>query len=313
MKFMRQVVKALCLTVLPVVVFAHHSRAEFSAELLELKGEIVGLFWANPHPHVAINVVKADGTKKLWRVEMWTNLFGTERAGVTRELFNVGDLLTVAGQVSSRRDGYMLGNNLLFADGREAVLNIDSAARWNDRLLSAEASSVDDDALLAQAASENRGIFRVWTPTNFYEAWFQPRPFTEAALAARAEWDELENFLTRCEQPGMPLTMMSPQEYELIDDGNTVRIRAQFFDTTRIVHMQDIASPDDQPFDHLGYSVGRWEGSTLVVETTRSWDPHRRTLHAEYGPKPPELSDDDNRSGGVHRTYSLRSQLVGLG
>ena len=31
----------------------------------------------------------------------------------------------------------------------------------------------------------------------------------------------------------------------------------------------DAADPESQPPSHLGYSVGRWDGNTLIVETSR--------------------------------------------
>ncbi len=300
---MRFVISTFWLAVLPLIASAHHSRAEFSEEIQELEGEIVGLFWENPHPHVAINVVNSDGTEKLWRVEMWTNLFSTERAGVMRDSFNEGDLLTVAGQVSTRRDGYMLGNNLLFEDGWESVLNPRSQPRWTDRLLSSGGTATDDQARRETTAEENRGIFRVWTPTDWHAAFerqWPNYPFTEAALAAQAEWDELDNFLTRCEQPGMPWTVMVPQEYEFVNDDESIQVHAQYFDTTRTIHMQNVADPKIQRASHLGYSVGRWEGTALIIETTRiNWPffdfrgtPQSEAVHVieRY-----QLSDDQSR------------------
>ena len=41
------------------------------------------------------------------------------------------------------------------------------------------------------------------------------------------------------------------------------------YDTLRTVHMDRGGVPAGEPTSLLGYSVGRWEGTTLVVTTTR--------------------------------------------
>ena len=45
-------------------------------------------------------------------------------------------------------------------------------------------------------------------------------------------------------------------------------------DMIRTFHMTGAADPATQPRTPLGYSVGRWEGTTLVVETSRVSAPH---------------------------------------
>jgi hypothetical protein len=46
-------------------------------------------------------------------------------------------------------------------------------------------------------------------------------------------------------------------------------MRMEEYETIRTFHMSDAADPATQPRTPLGYSVGRWDGTTLVVETTR--------------------------------------------
>jgi hypothetical protein len=49
-------------------------------------------------------------------------------------------------------------------------------------------------------------------------------------------------------------------------------MRLEFFDLERVIHMDWDADPEEQDATPLGYSRGRWEGRTLVIETTRvSW------------------------------------------
>ncbi len=56
----------LVLSFLPLVASAHHSRMEFSRnEIREIEGEVVSVFWCNPHVHVRVRT--QDGA--LWDLE----------------------------------------------------------------------------------------------------------------------------------------------------------------------------------------------------------------------------------------------------
>jgi hypothetical protein len=48
-----------------------------------------------------------------------------------------------------------------------------------------------------------------------------------------------------------------------------IEVRFEEFDAVRTIHMRDSVNPESVPTSPLGYSVGRWEGDTLVVRTTR--------------------------------------------
>ena len=59
-----------------------------------------------------------------------------------------------------------------------------------------------------------------------------------------------------------------PMEFAQVGDG--IELRFEEFDALRMIHMgDDVARPADVPLSPLGYSVGHWEGETLVVDTSR--------------------------------------------
>ena len=95
------------------------------------------------------------------------------------------------------------------------------------------------------------------------------QPFTAAAIAARDSYDMLDNFATRCEGEGMPRIMVNPHSFEFIDHGDEILLLTELYDTERIIHMGEADVPADAPASKLGYSVGAWEGETLVVTTAR--------------------------------------------
>jgi len=98
----RALLTIIALTLLPLTLAAHHSRAEFSKEISEVKGELLKVYWRNPHAGLDVRITNEDGSKEVWRVETYgsPNLFG--RMGVKREHFTVGEQVMVAGNVSTR-------------------------------------------------------------------------------------------------------------------------------------------------------------------------------------------------------------------
>ena len=119
---------------------------------------------------------------------------------------------------------------------------------------------------LADAASQSRGFFRVWHPAGNPMRNMRNFKFTEQAVAARAEWDPVDNPIVACEQPGLPGTLFHPRPIEFSETGGDITLHHAFSDTRRTVHM----TPEpNAPASHLGYSVGRWENDrTLVIETS---------------------------------------------
>ena len=265
---MRFVTVMAALACLPATASAHHSRAEFSDSALELEGNLIDVSWRNPHPLFRLRSVNENGEEEVWRLEAYGNALTLHRTGVTGDLFTAGSHVRVFGRVSNRRDRVMLTSHVQLNDGTEAVLEYEAGPHWSAKHVGGRDSWIIDEDVLRRAAGENKGIFRVWSlpRRGLEEAHY---PFNEAAIGARAAWDPLDNHLSRCEPPGMSSIMRNPQRYEFIEDGDNILVRAQFFNVERTIHMQDAAVPEDQPASRLGYSVGHWEGNTLVIETTR--------------------------------------------
>ena len=243
----------------PVV--AHHSTAFYSTDTIELEGDLTSIAWVNPHTRFVLRTVDPDGREKAWKMEA-SAINALARRGVTRDLFNVGDRVRVAGHPSTRNADELQVTNVLLPDGREASLWLDSPPRWGD-----SAAMIGRDDRVVEAARENRGFLRVWSATRQQPA--RRLPFNEAAVAARASFDLTDNYATRCEPGGMPSVMLGPLPIELIDRGETILLRAQVFDTHRTIYMNRSAPPADAPGSILGHSIGRWEDGALVVATTR--------------------------------------------
>jgi len=238
---------------------AHHSTAFYGDEIVELEGELVGIKWRNPHVTWQLKVTNPDGEEVLWNLE-GASTYPLKRAGVTKDLFVVGDQIKVAGKVSLREERVFLATNMLLPDGRELLLWGNIAGRF------------DDANRRADAVSENKGIFRVWsTPSELFRV-IQKRlsglPYRDEAIQARELWDPLDNFVMRCEQEGMPRIMVNPHPFQFIDKGDTITLHTELYDIKRTIHMNQESPPENESASHLGHSIGKWEGDALVVTTT---------------------------------------------
>jgi hypothetical protein len=70
----------------------------------------------------------------------------------------------------------------------------------------------------------------------------------------------------KCFMPGVPRATYLPQPFQIFQSGDNVAIAYQFANAVRTIYMSD---PGPAPTSFwMGWSVGRWEGDTLVVNVT---------------------------------------------
>ena len=268
---MRVGISVVGLVLLPAVCNGHHSRAEFAETVEEIAGEIVSARWANPHPEITLRADLGDGGEEQLLIQVYGAANNLRQAGVTDELFEIGDRITVVGRRSTRRPGLVLGTHLLLGDGRQAVLSRALQPYGPGEVVGGLDAFLANASGLADAAAEDRGFFRVWsiTPGSGGEGVTSNRPLTEAARAATEAFDQENSWIGRGEAPGMPAFMHSRNHFEFIDQGDSIRYVQPVFGVVRTIYLNSADNPEDQPHSRLGYSVGEVDGGTLMVETTR--------------------------------------------
>ena len=93
---------------------------------------------------------------------------------------------------------------------------------------------------------------------------------------------------TGCFPPGVPRIYLQPFPMEIIQQANRVLIIYEFDHLIRQIWMDGRAHLKDLPGTWMGDSIGKWEGDTLVVDTTgfndktwldRAGHPHSEDLH----------------------------------
>jgi len=89
--------------------------------------------------------------------------------------------------------------------------------------------------------------------------------------AAQRKKENLANWLDRdpeikCFQPGIPRAMYMPHPFQIIESATKVQMIYEYDDAQRTIHLNKM---EDYPnVAYMGYSVGHWEGDTLVTEVT---------------------------------------------
>ncbi len=94
-------------------------------------------------------------------------------------------------------------------------------------------------------------------------------PLLSDAEARRSEYDSGDASLLGCTEWSMPRLMSNPLPMEFVRRDDDILQRFEEDDNVRVIHMDPDAADGSDEYLVLGYSVGRWDGETLVVETTR--------------------------------------------
>ena len=113
----------------PALCFGHHSRGHYAAETIEMEGELVNIIWENPHVYFRLRTTDTEGRERVWAMEAGS-LYMLARGGVTRDLFEVGETVLVAGRVSTTRGNDFLVSNMLLDSGYEVLTLPNGTPRW---------------------------------------------------------------------------------------------------------------------------------------------------------------------------------------
>jgi hypothetical protein len=264
---------------------AHHSYTEFDdKQTIEIEGTLTTADWQNPHANLIVRTL--DG--RTFQVET-AGVNYLRRLDAPLDLYRVGGNVKVAGWPSKRSSSRMYGTNILSSDGQELVL-WRTEPRWRPTAFGIGTPAALGPATVAGGVAAQTGytktLFQVWGSVygdpDRAPKFNPPLSFTEAALKVRASFPFDDSVALGCMPKGMWAIMGQPFPMDFVDQGNTILLRIEEFDSVRTIHMDGGENSDAQPRTPLGYSVGRWEGETLVVDTTRlggGWVPFGPSAH----------------------------------
>jgi len=113
-----------------------------------------------------------------------------------------------------------------------------------------------------------------------------PLPYLPAAAAkkkANFEKRLASDPVVKCYLPGVPRAMYLPQPFQIIQSQKHIMMAFQYAGAVRTIYMADqTPAPADS---WMGWSNGKWEGDTLVVDTTGfndlSWFDRAGNFHSD--------------------------------
>ena len=267
---------AALMLILTITAPAHHSFAgQFDPNSsIEIQGELIEVHWTNPHAHLKVRTVE-KGQVVVWDLET-AGPSQMVRSGVMREYLVVGDKVRVAGWPPLTAAREIHATNLLTSNGRELILFRGAKPMFTDRPTGSYdyATKREGDRSRPQL-----GLFRIWSFTAV-STFLLPEdvntrfnlntyPMTDAARESVAKYVREKDLPTlNCKAKGMPMIMENPYPFSISKKGDDIQIQIEEYDSLRTIHMNQTAAPRGTKPSPLGYSIGKWEGNTLVVTTT---------------------------------------------
>jgi hypothetical protein len=275
-------------TLLSAPAFAHHSMSMFDMSKVEvIEGTVARFEWTNPHMYLTVETKGPDGKPALIEGE-GVGITQANVDGLKREALKPGTPVVV--RINPNRSGWGKQVRVLDVTTQDGEIHPFYAANTRTRVLTPAAS-----------------IAGHWAPN---------RASTGAAFGAMAAFPlNADAKAAQAKALGDGLCYVEPipfgavlDELRTIDVGKSEVVMK--FDNTgdhydRIVHMI-AAHPADVKPTQQGHSIGRWEGDTLVVDTT-AFAPDRSGLGASVpsGPAKHTVERFTLATDKVHLRYEI--------
>jgi len=106
--------------------------------------------------------------------------------------------------------------------------------------------------------------------------------------AAAKKKENGDNWITRdpevkCFMPGIPRATYMPYPFQIVQSSSTVLMAYEFTSASRIIRMNSTEQSPTPAW--MGWSIGRWEGETLVIDVTEqvedTWFDRAGNFHSD--------------------------------
>jgi hypothetical protein len=290
--------------------FAHHSfAAEYDEKkTITLRGTVTKYDWSNPHVFVYIDVT-AGGSITNWATE-WESRIELKRAGWKIDSLKPGDTVTFQGNPGRDGGAKAGGKSIAIAGGKKLLAATDAqmlapraampakpAPRWPDghvRLGIAPGAIGYWANPSVSGMSEDPKIKmnRDGLLANIEDAGkVAPlQPWAKALYEYRQRTALKDDPMASCLPPGGPRQFLIRYGLQILEQPERKRV---FFMSGggnrnwRLVYLDGRAQPDMETASptYFGYSVGKWDGDTLALDTAgfneRFWFTNGGLPHTE--------------------------------
>lgn len=233
-----------------VPVHAHHSRSNFAATSIVVRGVVDRVEWQNPHVYFFIVEQTANG-RIDWQVEAQSTP-GMLRRGWQPSSVTPGETVTLRGNPDRESKPLIFADTITKTDG--TTLRVQGP------------STLSQSA--TQRAMSLEGIWAaVGAPFDRSRA-ASDLPLTAKGRAAAAAFDVRNDPFAECVPPQVPDSLSTPYLHAIEIHANVVLLREEYWEVDRVVYMDGRGHPSGGPRTNQGHSIGHWDGGTLVVDTT---------------------------------------------
>jgi len=269
-RFEARVITLIGALFLAPVASAHHSvAAEFdTSQRADLQGEITQVWFTNPHVRYRLSVTNADGAREDWELQ-GGNVTNLLRQNWTADSLRVGDRVTASGALGRNGAKKLQIREIVTADGRVVPARGGAPATPRDTIV----ASADKVYSYGERRADPIDITGAWRNDFKWRVTVddlepKPTPFTAEGRRLFEATQPWHDYSLRCLAPGLPRIFGAPYNMDIVDAGSHYLMIYLEHNTPRRVWMDGRTPPANTPATPMGFSVGRWEGEELVIETT---------------------------------------------
>jgi hypothetical protein len=161
-----------------------------------------------------------------------------------------------------------------------------NTANWDVRPHAAQPSALPELLGALHAVPAGQGVIEGGEIP--YQPWAAEQQRENFARRLTRPIDRITNETTgdpeaKCYMPGVPRATYMPFPFQIVHTADQILMVYEYANATRIVHMT--SEPPSPAASWMGWSIGRFEGDTLVIEVTdqvgQTWLDRAGNFHSE--------------------------------
>lgn len=251
---------------------AHHAAtATFdTSQTIEIEGYVKEFSFNNPHVTITIGIPDENGMQKEW-VASAPAVAGFRRWGWTGDMIEEGQYVRLVGRTARHGGPMILIERGDIEGGMLLELNPDDGSLV--RILEGPKPDQTPDLAIPALWLDNgqpnlSGTFLALDPASGQNIRTQP-DFTAAGQVLQDSWDSAKDpAYTVCATRGLLRVVTAIQSVRVTQRDDYVIIAQEGDNTQRLIYL-DGRGPESDGHSLQGHSTARYEGDTLVVETSQ--------------------------------------------